>query len=442
MAFDWSLDSGNDADSAIEPNLNDLTGGEASIVVEPAGLTPVTGPAPLPTRRSLRQAAQAAPKTVRASRPVPVAREEVSIETVPDTVSTATDILAVLTATPTEPVARVHEQTAPVSEPAARVAEPVAPPIVPAPSGGQPRTRREARMAAMSAPTVPTPSSAPRAAAAPPTAAPTSSRRSAASVRPAVDTRAVAPKRPANRTSQRTRPSLRRIVPKVVSVSAAFGALALLVATSLPANAFMTSAADVDPTSVSSAAAVQKMAAVDAKTVAAEAPTRDSYTVQTSRDRFRTSNSTDWSYTNDPNGTIQWPFPVQVPIATGFGPRHVAGCGFCSTYHLGVDFDPGMGAPVGAIADGVVTEVVLDPHSALGNHVTIEHNINGQKIESVYGHMITGSVRVVVGQAVTVTQIVGQTGSTGNSTGAHLHLEVHVDGVPVDPFAWLKANAN
>ena len=56
--------------------------------------------------------------------------------------------------------------------------------------------------------------------------------------------------------------------------------------------------------------------------------------------------------------------------------------------------------------------------------------------------MITGSVRVVVGQAVTVTQIVGQTGSTGNSTGAHLHLEIHVGGVPIDPFAWLKANAN
>ena len=441
MAFDWSLDSDNGtAESAVEPNINDVMGGDASIVVEPAGLTPVTGPAPLPTRRSLRQAAQAAPKTVRTSRPVPAAREDVSIETVPDTVSTATDILAVLTAAPTEPAARVAEPTG--SEPAARVAEPAATPVVPAPSGEQPTTRRAARMAAMSAPAVPTPSGAARATVVPPTAAPTSSRRAAASARPTASGRPAAQKRPANRSAQRSRPSLRRIVPKVVSVSAAFGALALLVATSLPANAFMTSAADVDPTSVTSAAAVQKMAAVDAKTVVAEAPTRDSYTVQTSRDRFRTSNSTDWSYTNDPNGTIQWPFPVQVPIATGFGPRHVAGCGFCSTFHLGVDFDPGMGAPVGAIADGVVTEVVLDPHSALGNHVTIEHTINGQKIESVYGHMITGSVRVVVGQAVTVTQIVGQTGSTGNSTGAHLHLEIHVDGVPVDPFAWLKANAN
>ena len=421
MAFDWSLD----ADSAVEPNINDLTGGEALIVVEPAGLTPVDAPAPLPTRRSLRQAARAAqpaPKTVRTSRPVPVPHESVSIETVPDTVSTATDILAVLTAAPTEPSAAVPSAAVPST----------AMPVPTVSPGEQPMSRRAARMAAMNVP----------ADSAPPGAAPASSRRPAASVRPAAAARPIAPKRPANRSSQRARPSLRRVVPKVVSVSAAFGALALLVATSLPANAFMTSAADVDQTSVTSVGAVQKMAAVDAKSVAAAAPTRDSYTVQTSRDRFRTSNSTDWSYTNDPNGTIQWPFPVQVPIATGFGPRHVAGCGFCSTYHLGVDFDPGMGAPVGSIADGVVTDVVLDPRSALGNHVIIEHTINGQKIESVYGHMITGSVRVVVGQTVTVTQIVGQTGSTGNSTGAHLHLEIHVDGVPVDPFAWLKANAN
>jgi len=440
MAFDWSLD----ADSAVEPNINDLTGGDASIVVEPAGLTPVDAPAPLPTRRSLRLAAASEPKTVRASRPVPVAQQApvahdtVTVETVPDTVSTATDILAVLTATPAVTSPIVPAAAAPSVDPESAV--PVATVEKPAAGAAQPLTRRAARMAAMngSVPAAPA-AGAPLANPRPTSSEPAASRRVAASARAP---RAVA--RPAGRAPEKTskRPSLRRIVPKVISVSAAFGALGLLVATSLPANAFMTSASDVDQTSISSPGAVQKMAAVDAKSVVAEAPTRDSYTVQTSTDRFRTSNSADWSYTNDPNGTIQWPFPVQVPIATGFGPRHVAGCGFCSTFHLGVDFDPGMGAPVGAIADGVVTEVDLNPGSPLGNHVTIEHTINGQKVESVYGHMITGSVRVVVGQAVTVTQIVGQTGSTGNSTGAHLHLEIHVGGVPIDPFAWLKANAN
>jgi murein DD-endopeptidase MepM/ murein hydrolase activator NlpD len=41
-----------------------------------------------------------------------------------------------------------------------------------------------------------------------------------------------------------------------------------------------------------------------------------------------------------------------------------------------------------------------------------------------------------------VAQKLGEVGSTGESTGAHLHLEIHINGVPVDPFAWLKANAN
>ena len=55
--------------------------------------------------------------------------------------------------------------------------------------------------------------------------------------------------------------------------------------------------------------------------------------------------------------------------------------------------------------------------------------------------MIPGSVLVSVGQAVKVTQIVGQVGNTGASTGAHLHFEVHVNGVAVDPFAWLNEHA-
>jgi murein DD-endopeptidase MepM/ murein hydrolase activator NlpD len=53
-----------------------------------------------------------------------------------------------------------------------------------------------------------------------------------------------------------------------------------------------------------------------------------------------------------------------------------------------------------------------------------------------------GSVRVAEGQQVKVGDILGLVGNTGESTGPHLHLEIHLDGVPVDPFAWLKANAN
>jgi murein DD-endopeptidase MepM/ murein hydrolase activator NlpD len=56
--------------------------------------------------------------------------------------------------------------------------------------------------------------------------------------------------------------------------------------------------------------------------------------------------------------------------------------------------------------------------------------------------MITGSSPLAVGQAVKVGDLVGLVGSTGASTGAHLHLEIRPDGVAVDPFAWLEAHAN
>jgi murein DD-endopeptidase MepM/ murein hydrolase activator NlpD len=67
--------------------------------------------------------------------------------------------------------------------------------------------------------------------------------------------------------------------------------------------------------------------------------------------------------------------------------------------------------------------------------------VNGKRFDSWYAHMLTGTVMVSEGQAVKVTQLLGQVGNTGASTGSHLHLEIHVDGVAVDPYAWLTANA-
>jgi len=236
------------------------------------------------------------------------------------------------------------------------------------------------------------------------------------------------------------------VLRKLMTVGAMAGAAALLISTSLPASAFLdpngVSSASATTTSVSSAVPAQNLK-VDAA-VAAAAPARDAYTVVSLVQKIATkyaSAARSTAYTNNPNGTIQWPFPVPVPITYGFGPRSVPGCGYCSTFHQGVDFTPGSGVAIQAIADGVVSKVEFDS-GGLGNNVTIDHNINGQKVQSVYGHMLTGSVRVVVGQMVKVTDEVGQVGSTGASTGAHLHLEIHLNNTPVDPFAWLKANAN
>ena len=102
--------------------------------------------------------------------------------------------------------------------------------------------------------------------------------------------------------------------------------------------------------------------------------------------------------------------------------------------------NPGEGSPIQVMADGVVSTVVPVDGGGLGVYVVIDHIIDGQNVQSWYGHMLTGSVKVSEGETVKVGQQVGQVGTTGTSTGAHLHFEVHVDGAPTDPFAWLKSN--
>jgi murein DD-endopeptidase MepM/ murein hydrolase activator NlpD len=145
------------------------------------------------------------------------------------------------------------------------------------------------------------------------------------------------------------------------------------------------------------------------------------------------------TFTNDSAGAVQWPFPVGVPISDGFGPRSSPG-GIGSTNHKGVDFTPGQGKPIGAIAAGVVSKVQRSDGGGLGVYVVVDHVIDGQNISSWYGHMLTGSPTVSEGDAVLPGQQVGSVGNTGTSTGAHLHLEIHVEGTPVDPYAWLSAH--
>ncbi|WP_165069193.1 M23 family metallopeptidase [Marisediminicola senii] len=149
--------------------------------------------------------------------------------------------------------------------------------------------------------------------------------------------------------------------------------------------------------------------------------------------------STAATFVNDPASAVQWPFTQGVPISSGFGPRNVPGCGFCSTNHKGLDLNPGSGTPIQAIADGVVVDLG-NPSGPYGVFVVIEHVIDGQKVNSMYAHMLLGSLTLSIGQSVTVGQSIGAVGSTGNSTGAHLHFEILLGGtLPVDPFAWLTA---
>lgn len=147
--------------------------------------------------------------------------------------------------------------------------------------------------------------------------------------------------------------------------------------------------------------------------------------------------STAETFTNNPDSAVQWPFTQGVPISDGFGYRN-APCAGCSSLHQGLDMNPGAGTPIQIIADGVVAEVG-NPSGELGVYAIVDHAIDGQRVSSLYAHMLSGSLRVQVGDQVKVTDIVGQVGNTGMSTGAHLHFGILIDGVAVDPFPFMKA---
>jgi murein DD-endopeptidase MepM/ murein hydrolase activator NlpD len=133
---------------------------------------------------------------------------------------------------------------------------------------------------------------------------------------------------------------------------------------------------------------------------------------------------------------VQWPIAPSSDISSGFGWR-VAPCSWgCSSDHQGVDFDPGYGTAIHVIADGVVVESGSD--GGLGQHIVVQHDIDGVMVQSVYGHMIYGSQTVRVGDAVKRGDVLGDVGSTGASTGPHLHFEIRPGGgAAIEPLGWL-----
>lgn len=128
---------------------------------------------------------------------------------------------------------------------------------------------------------------------------------------------------------------------------------------------------------------------------------------------------------------VGWPI-ISTEISDCFGCRGGS--------HMGTDFVPGGGTPVSSIAKGVVVQAGFN--GCYGNSVMIEHVIDGASITSVYGHMQDGSLAVSVGDWVDQGQFIGSVGTTGCSTGNHLHLEIRISGVPVDPLPWLYAHVN
>ncbi|MFB6468956.1 murein hydrolase activator EnvC family protein [Cytobacillus sp. Hz8] len=119
--------------------------------------------------------------------------------------------------------------------------------------------------------------------------------------------------------------------------------------------------------------------------------------------------------------------PAAGMITSGLGYRW-------GSYHAGIDIAQGGTNPVVAAADGVVIQSYRS--SSYGEVVFISHNIDGQVYTTVYAHMRSGSRLVSAGQTVHKGQQIGIMGSTGDSTGQHLHFELHRG-----PWNQAKSNA-
>lgn len=109
--------------------------------------------------------------------------------------------------------------------------------------------------------------------------------------------------------------------------------------------------------------------------------------------------------------------------------------------HNGLDFGyvgaAGAGNEIGASAAGVVVDPVFNT-TGYGVNLTIDHGfVLGSNAKTFYAHMISGSLTKSVGDSVALGETIGLEGSTGNSTGAHLHFVTMFDNTPVDPLYFM-----
>jgi murein DD-endopeptidase MepM/ murein hydrolase activator NlpD len=125
--------------------------------------------------------------------------------------------------------------------------------------------------------------------------------------------------------------------------------------------------------------------------------------------------------------------PIDGPVGSGFGFRNDPFSGR-PALHTGLDFSADIGKPILAAAGGMV--VSTEQHPAYGNMVEIDH---GNGLLTRYAH--ASKVLIKTGDLVKRGQIVAQVGTSGRSTGPHLHFEVLVEGVPQNPAKFLAGRA-
>lgn len=129
-------------------------------------------------------------------------------------------------------------------------------------------------------------------------------------------------------------------------------------------------------------------------------------------------------------GRFVWPVSGLYTITSYYGNRR-------SGFHTGLDISGGNASgKLVLAADSGTVELVKFSNRSYGNQVVINH---GNGIKTRYAHMLDGSISVSVGQKVSRGQAIGRVGNTGNSSGAHLHFEVIVNGNTVNPLPYIKS---
>lgn len=118
--------------------------------------------------------------------------------------------------------------------------------------------------------------------------------------------------------------------------------------------------------------------------------------------------------------------PITGTITSRYGERS----SLRSSTHTGLDIAATRGTPIQVVADGTVTSASYN--GAYGNLVKVDH---GNGVETWYAH--TSKMYVTVGQTVTAGEVIATVGSTGNSTGPHLHFEIRMNGEHVNPQNYL-----
>jgi hypothetical protein len=123
-------------------------------------------------------------------------------------------------------------------------------------------------------------------------------------------------------------------------------------------------------------------------------------------------------------------WPIEGRVTSSFGEREDPFNGE-GAFHSGIDISAAYGSPVRATADGEVSGASMG--AGYGRQVVLNH---GHSVETVYGHL--SAVAVLPGQHVIRGQVIGYVGQSGRSTGPHLHYEVRVHNVPVNPHKYLR----